>query len=69
MQEEEVQNLIMLQIYKVFVRPHLEHAVSAWSPWLKKDIEVMESVQRRATRRMSDVQGSYPERLNQLDQT
>ena len=60
---------IMLQIYKVFVRPHLEHAVSAWSPWLKKDIEVMESVQRRATRRMSDVQGSYPERLNQLDLT
>ena len=30
---------IMLQIYKVFVRPHLEYAVAAWSPWLKKDIE------------------------------
>ena len=51
------------------MRPYLEHAVSAWSPWLRKDIEIMESVQRRATRRISDVHGSYPERLNQLKLT
>ena len=60
---------IMSQIYKVFVRPHLEYAVTAWSPWLKKDIEVLEKIQHRATRRMSDVQGSYPERLTQLELT
>ena len=29
---------IMLQIYKVFMRPH---AVSAWSPWLRKDIHTL----------------------------
>ena len=23
---------VMLQVYKVFVRPHLEYAVTAWSP-------------------------------------
>ena len=60
---------VMLQIYKVFVRPHLEYGIAAWSPWLKKDIEVLEKIQRRATRRMSDIRGSYPERLQQLDLT
>ena len=60
---------VMLQIYKVFVRPNLEYAVSAWSPWLAKDINVLESIQHRATRRISDVHGSYPERLQQLQLT
>ena len=41
---------VMTQIYKVFVRPHLEYAVSSWSPWLRKDIDAMEAIQRRATR-------------------
>ena len=59
----------MLQIYKVFVRPHLEYAVTAWRPWTKKDIDVLEKVQHRATRRMSDIRGSYPDRLQQLDLT
>ena len=60
---------VMLQIYKVFVRPHLEYAVSAWCPWQRKDVEMLEKVQHRATRRMSDVKGSYPERLSQLNLT
>ena len=54
---------IMLQIYKVFIRPHLEYAVTAWSPWLRKDIKVLEKMQHRATR------GTYPERLRQLELT
>ena len=60
---------VMAQIYKVFVRPHLEYAVTAWSPWLRKDIETLEKIQHRATRRMSDVQGTYPERLQLLGLT
>ena len=59
----------MLQIYKVFVRPHLEYAVSAWSPWHRKDAEILEKIQRRATRRISDVRGTYPQRLQQLGLT
>ena len=60
---------IMLQIYKVFVRPHLEYAVTAWSPWHKKDAEIIEKIQRRATRRISDIHGPYPQRLQQLGLT
>ena len=60
---------IMLNIYKVFVRPHLEYAVPAWAPWHKKDAEALEKVQHRATRRMSNVRGTYEERLRQLNLT
>ena len=60
---------IMLQIYKVFVRPHLEYAVTAWSPWQRKDMDTLEKIQHRATRRMSDVRGTYEERLEQLGLT
>ena len=59
----------MLPMYKVFVRPHLEYAVTAWSPWMRRDIDMLEKIQHRATRRMSDVRGAYPERLQQLDLT
>ena len=59
----------MLPIYKVFIRPHLEYAVTAWSPWHRKDVDVLERVQHRATRRMSDVRGPYEERLQQLELT
>ena len=59
----------MLQIYKVFVRPHLEYAVTAWSPWHRKDIDVLKKEQHRATRQMSNVHGNYQERLQQLELT
>ena len=45
---------VMLQIYKVFIRPHLEYAVTSWSPWQRKDVETLEKIQHRATRGMSD---------------
>jgi hypothetical protein len=37
-----------VKVYKLYVQPHLEFAVPAWSPWTKADSEVLEKVQRRA---------------------
>ena len=58
---------IFLQLYKAFVRPHLEYASSVWSPYLIRDIERLERVQRRVTRKVSTVRHcSYSERLKRL---
>ncbi len=37
-----------VKLYKQYVRPHLEFASQAWSPWLTGDKEVLEKVQRKA---------------------
>jgi len=55
---------IVLQLYKIFVRPILESAVAAWCPWERKDIDVLERVQRRATRLVPAIGGrEYADRL------
>ena len=38
----------MLRLYTSFIRPHLEYATVAWDPFLKKDIELIEDVQKFA---------------------
>ena len=55
---------VLVPLYKTFVRPKLEYAVAVWSPWLKRDEEVMEKVQQRFVRLLSDVRGdSYEAKL------
>ena len=47
---KKVPTSIKVQIYQTIIRPQLEYASSAWSPWLKQDILELEKVQRRAAR-------------------
>ena len=37
-------------IYTTYIRPHIEFANSVWNPHLRKDIEMLEHVQRSATK-------------------
>ena len=58
---------IMVPLYKSIIRPHLEYAVQAWRPHLKKDIEMLEAVQHRATKCIEGLGGlNYNERLDKL---
>ena len=56
-----------MPLYKTFVRPKLEHAVAAWSPWTESDRETLERVQKRLVRLVSDKVGSSnEERLSSI---
>ena len=61
---------ILLKLYQSLVRPKLEYCVQAWRPYLEKDIDLSEKVQRRATRMMSnDKSLSYYDRLKKFGLT
>ena len=42
--------MLIKKLYIAIVRPHLEYGNVAWHPRLKKDTDLLESVQHRATR-------------------
>ena len=54
-------------LFCTFVRPHLEYAQAVWAPHLKKNINVIENVQRRATKLVDGLWNiPYPDRLERL---
>ncbi len=58
---------IFIPLFSILVRSHLEYAIQASSPYLKKDIDHLERLQRLATRMVKGCRGlSYEERLEKL---
>ncbi len=59
---------LMKQLFTSIVRPHLEYANVVWQPYLKRDIELLERVQHRATKMVPGLAKlSYEERLKRMD--
>ena len=61
---------LLVNLFKTYVRPLTEYNTSSWSPYLRSDIQEMESVQRKFTRnicqRANLTFSNYEERLLKL---
>ncbi len=61
---------LLRSLYVTYVRLLLEFAIPVWSPIQKGDIDLLESVQHRATRIIPSLKKiSYENRLKALDLT
>ena len=61
------ETVILPLLYKVLVRPHLEYCNVVWHPRFKRETEMLECVQRRATKMVQSLKHhSYEDRLQCL---
>ena len=58
---------VILPLYSVLMRPHLDYCIQMWSPQYRRDMDLIECVQRRATKTICGVQHLFcDDRLREL---
>ena len=59
---------VILPLFSVLVRSHLEYRIQMWSPQYRRDMELLERIQRRATKMIQGMEHlSYEDRLKELE--
>jgi len=55
-------------LYKTYIRPHIEYCIQAWSPYYAKDIDLLEKIQHRAIKLISQIANLlYKEHIQNLN--
>jgi len=61
---------LLTKLYRTYVRPHLEYAIQAYSPSYMKDVNILESVQKRFIRLVRGLEATnYEDKLKELNLT
>ena len=58
---------VILPLYSVLMRPHLDYSVQMCNPQCGTDVDLLEHIQRRATKIINGMEHpSYEDRLSKL---